>query len=429
MGSVGGQGCSTPEGAKWLCGAACARELRLQLRSWQAMDIESEGAASNMEADANADALDSTAAADLEVTSLTRFTQQPPALPSSMQKGLPPLVSGGGCPFRQGEIADERRPPSPTGPPTPPASVGTTAAVQPPPAHPMPRLSPPGAPPGASSPVDVRPAPPRQPVEIPPSTSPHQQPALPRQPNPPPHQPAVMQSAQRQPAHNPPPAQQSLTPSADQIAAFQAAYLKALASQKALFSQTMQSRAPAPANNSRAQGVVTHPQQPSRPPPAPIKEERVDRNAPPGILGGRGRAAPSASGARPSEPSPHPRGNGEVARPDVWGTPPASAGRGYAAHEGLNNMQAQSEALAPPLGGGGEGDGSTMGDEDDEGVDGRVLATSCAHGPLVTHPAMTQVSGMMASVFPSSNESWLYVTVAGEFGTPWAMGITATGVG
>lgn len=46
----------------------------------------------------------------------------------------------------------------------------------------------------------------------------------------------------------------------------------------------------------------------------------------------------------------------------------------------------------------------------------------------MTHPAMSQVSGMLASVFPSSNESWLYVTVAGEFGSPWAMGITAAGI-
>lgn len=57
-----------------------------------------------------------------------------------------------------------------------------------------------------------------------------------------------------------------------------------------------------------------------------------------------------------------------------------------------------------------------------------MLATSCAHGPLVTHPQMSSSSGMLVSVFPSSNESWLYVLMAGEFGVPFNIGLSAKGV-
>jgi len=68
------------------------------------------------------------------------------------------------------------------------------------------------------------------------------------------------------------------------------------------------------------------------------------------------------------------------------------------------------------------------GEEADEATDGTVLATSCAHGPLVTHPHMSTASGMLVSVFPSSNESWLYVLMNGEFGVPFEIGVSDKGV-
>ncbi len=68
---------------------------------------------------------------------------------------------------------------------------------------------------------------------------------------------------------------------------------------------------------------------------------------------------------------------------------------------------------------------------DDSLPDAKPIATSCAHGPLVTHPrhsgAGESSSAMLASVFPSLQERWLYVILASEFGVPFAMGLTEAG--
>ena len=67
--------------------------------------------------------------------------------------------------------------------------------------------------------------------------------------------------------------------------------------------------------------------------------------------------------------------------------------------------------------------------EDEDRVFGlEVIATSCAHGPLVTHPECSMPKSNLASVFQTSNESWLYVLMEGEFGAPWPMAITRSGV-
>jgi len=65
---------------------------------------------------------------------------------------------------------------------------------------------------------------------------------------------------------------------------------------------------------------------------------------------------------------------------------------------------------------------------EEERLGAAVIATSCAHGPLVTHPECSMSASSLAAVFPTSNASWLYVVMAGEFGTPWPVGVTRTGV-
>lgn len=308
---------------------------------------------------------------------------------------LPPLVAGGGCPFRQGESAEEDR--------------SNDAVLAPNASIPMPLPSVPGnsiieqqilpvhsrlqaEPPGSQALADLKALHPRfqsaskQPVSVsqPSLTScqsskelsaPHRPVGA---PDPPPSQQAVE------------PMQQAQPPTPQQIAAFQAAYIQALASQKAMYAQSLQAQA----LQAQIQAPPMHQQRPNtiRPLTQPRRNGTVPSAGAAAACKGRG-----SSGSASSE------SNGLDRR-----------GQGIKCQDGPR-MLAQSEAMAPSSQSGPpEGEGAVA-DEDEEGVNGKVLSTSCAHGPLVTHPAMTQVSGMLASVFPSSNESWLYVTVAGGF--------------
>ena len=60
-------------------------------------------------------------------------------------------------------------------------------------------------------------------------------------------------------------------------------------------------------------------------------------------------------------------------------------------------------------------------------LDSKVLATSCANGPLVTHPDTFNQRGALAAFFPPSEQSWLYVVFEKEFNAPFDLGISATG--
>lgn len=167
--------------------------------------------------------------------------------------------------------------------------------------------------------------------------------------------------------------------SAEQLAAFQAAYVKALAEQKEALMQGQGNRIEAAAR-------LAKPQQGAMQQPRPYGV----------MMQQQGEAAAASSSA-------------------------ASAGAGSSAgvaHASSAGALAVTRAPAAPL---------PAATADEDHVEGTVLSTSCAHGPLVTHPDKSIRSGMLASVFPSSKESWLYVVMAGEFGAPWPLGINAAG--
>mmetsp|Transcript_17053 Transcript_17053/g.35968 ORF Transcript_17053/g.35968 Transcript_17053/m.35968 type:complete len:1196 (-) Transcript_17053:606-4193(-) len=318
---------------------------------------------------------------DAEPSMDTKTDDPPPTFPQFTQTSmLPPLVTGGGCPFRQGEVVDEvaLRAAAPTVS-TPP--LAHLPQITPEPVEPGKQLAPAARADAAASPVKV--------------TTPSQSASA--------SQPEVQLTAA-------------------QIAAFQAAYAKALEEQKSHY-QKMHKL-------SRANGAsATAPQKavpksagqagPSMLQPASqtVMHAATQNRAPPpaSCSSNRGHSAPQGSSAKGVK-------RGGVGSSVDRGGLPVSASSPMTEDAACHSVVAShsdTEAGAPDV--------ATM-DDDEDGVDGKVLATSCAHGPLVTHPAMSQVSGMLASVFPTSSESWLYVTVAGEFGSPWAMGITASGV-
>jgi len=177
---------------------------------------------------------------------------------------------------------------------------------------------------------------------------------------------------------------------AEQLAAFQQAYIKALQEQKDIMAKSMR------------QGAGR---------------------------GGAQGGAPAAAGGRPTpHQQPRPQQSlGQQGAPRQWmgHSQPQShahgaAGNGVAWRPASCNGAGSSEPSPPAL--------MTDCEDDDEAMEGSVLATSCAHGPLVTHPHLSSSSGMLMSVFPSSHESWLYVLMAGEFGAPFNIGLSAKGV-
>ena len=352
---------------------------------------------------------------DAQPATFPQFTQSP---------HLPPLVAGGGCPFRQGELADVNVP-------------DAAAHVQ----APSPVVPKQGKLP-LQAPAQLLSMPPVQQQQQqqmapqqPPQLQQMQQQMPPAQMNPaqmPPKQ--TQQQMQGASAAPPPPLQGAVAAppalSPAQMAAFQAAYAKALAEQKSLYQAPLAKqaaaapqRAPAarqPAGQmvGQAAGQQAAGQLAGQPGPhaphVPL-QGRVSPAQPSAARGGAGR------GRGDGTPQPNAPRNGGKARVGVGelsgGPTEGVVARPSSSVTSTANAHAEMEA--------GQADGA---DEDEDSLYGKVLATSCAHGPLVTHPATSMTSGMLASVFPSSNESWLYVTVAGEFGSQWAMGIAATGV-
>lgn len=205
--------------------------------------------------------------------------------------------------------------------------------------------------------------------------------------------------------------------SAEQLAAFQAAYIKALAEQKELLMQEMQksqqkpqSQQEKPQHDQQLQNQQLQQKQ--------QQQQRMTGNATQKlhatVHSEQTQPVSEAASATPAAPA------GALISVVVAPSVATALAPATEAAEALAGPQEQqgAETLA----------GAATGADDDEQVDGVVLATSCAHGPLVTHPDMSARSGgMLASVFPSSKESWLYVVVCGEFGVPWALGVNSAG--
>lgn len=193
---------------------------------------------------------------------------------------------------------------------------------------------------------------------------------------------------------------------ATQLAAFQQAYIKALQEQKEIMAQAAR------------QGGLS------------------------GAAGGAARvsSAPAAAqGAQPQQKQPQGQpvsrapARPQAAQPPHRQLPSNGAARAATATKlesccnGASAPAASAPAGASSSAASADGEPSA-GDDDEDTSEGLVLATSCAHGPLVTHPNLSSASGMLVSVFPSSHESWLYVLMAGEFGVPFDIGMSAKGV-
>jgi hypothetical protein len=192
---------------------------------------------------------------------------------------------------------------------------------------------------------------------------------------------------------------------AAQLAAFQQAYIKALQEQKELMAQAAR------------QGGMS------------------------GAAGGTARltSTPAAAqGVQPQQRQPQSQpASRAVVRPQAT-QPPIQhrqlSSNGVAGHGSARRLEAGNGAGGPAASAGPSSSGASVdgersaGDDEEDASEGLVLATSCAHGPLVTHPHLSSASGMLVSVFPSSHESWLYVLMAGEFGVPFNIGMSAKGV-
>ena len=353
---------------------------------------------------------------ELAARSAERATSKAPSptLGPADGNGVPPALVPGGCPYPQGEAP----------PPLPPArTAGGAPAIAIAPA--------PGTVPGGCPfPQDA----------VPPVGGPTAR----AMPPPAPRAPTNAAAANAAPAAAGAPGAsgaaaaggggtEQLTP--EQVAAFQAAYMKALGEQRALLQaaraqqhamrQQQAAAAAAAAAQQQQQG-----QQPPGQPQTPAQQQQAAAAAAHALqlqqlqhlhalqLQQQHAAAQAARMG----------GNYQGAIPTGGAVDPAVAAAAALAGGGGGGDGGGGKRGAG--GGGGESGGSDAGGgegEDDEFEGRKVLATSCAHGPLVTHPDTSQPSTSLMAVFPSKAESWLYVVMAGEYGAPWAMGVNSQG--
>ena len=218
-----------------------------------------------------------------------------------------------------------------------------------------------------------------------------------------------------------------LTP--EQVAAFQAAYMKALGEQRALLQAARaQQHAMRQQQAAAAAAAAAQQQQQGQPPPGQPQTPAQQQQA-------------AAAAARPSYNS---YSISTLFSYSNSTRPPRRRAWAATTKERYRPAAPSTPPSPPPprAGGGGDGGGKARRRRRRRerrerrgrrrGGGRRVRRAQSARDelrarPLVTHPDTSQPSTSLMAVFPSKAESWLYVVMAGEYGAPWAMGVNSQG--